>query len=54
LTVPRLADPRISEDLREAFKLQTISLEKYVAEIDKEEARMGGEEKKLLRSRGIF
>jgi hypothetical protein len=30
---------------REAFKLQTISLEHYVAEIDKEEARMEGMEK---------
>jgi hypothetical protein len=38
----RLNDPRISEDLKEAFKLQTISLEQYVAEIDKEEARMEG------------
>jgi hypothetical protein len=28
--------------LREAYKLQTISLEQYVAEIDKEEARMEG------------
>jgi hypothetical protein len=41
----RLSDPRVSEDLREAFKLRTISLEQYVAEIDKEEARMEGEEK---------
>jgi predicted transposase/invertase (TIGR01784 family) len=38
----RLSDPRISEDLKEAYKLQTISLEQYVAEIDKEEARMEG------------
>ena len=38
----RLSDPGISEDLREAYKLQTISLEQYVAEIDKEEARMEG------------
>jgi predicted mannosyl-3-phosphoglycerate phosphatase (HAD superfamily) len=38
----RLGDPRISEDLKEAYKLQTISLEQYVAEIDKEEARMEG------------
>ncbi|MDR1515123.1 MAG: hypothetical protein LBS45_05460 [Synergistaceae bacterium] len=38
----RLSDPRISEGLKEAFKLQTISLEQYVAEIDKEEARMEG------------
>jgi hypothetical protein len=41
----RLGDPEISEDLREAYKLQTISLEQYVAEIDKEEARMEGIEK---------
>jgi predicted transposase/invertase (TIGR01784 family) len=41
----RLGDPRISEDLKEAYKLQTISLEQYVAEIDKEEARMEGMEK---------
>jgi hypothetical protein len=40
----RLSDPRISEDLKEAYKLQTISLEQYVAEIDKEEARMEGME----------
>jgi predicted mannosyl-3-phosphoglycerate phosphatase (HAD superfamily) len=38
----RLSDPRISEGLREAYKLQTISLEQYVAEIDKAEARMEG------------
>jgi hypothetical protein len=41
----RLSDPGISEGLKEAFKLQTISLEQYVAEIDKEEARMEGMEK---------
>ncbi|MDR1508249.1 MAG: hypothetical protein LBS53_01260 [Synergistaceae bacterium] len=40
----RLSDSRVSEDLREAFKLHTISLEQYVAEIDKEEARMEGME----------
>jgi hypothetical protein len=38
----RLSDTEISEDLKEAFKLKTISLEQYVAEIDKEEARMEG------------
>jgi hypothetical protein len=38
----RLSDARISEDLKEAYKLQTISLEQYVAEIDKEEAWMEG------------
>jgi hypothetical protein len=43
----RLSDPGISEDLREAYKLRTISLEQYVAEIDKEEARMEGMEKGL-------
>jgi predicted transposase YdaD len=31
--------------LKEAYKLRTISLEQYVAEIDKEEARMEGMEK---------
>jgi hypothetical protein len=41
----RLSDPGISEGLKEAYKMQTISLEKYVAEIDKEEARMEGMEK---------
>jgi predicted transposase/invertase (TIGR01784 family) len=41
----RLSDPGINEDLREAYKLQTISLEQYVAEIDKAEARMEGMEK---------
>jgi hypothetical protein len=41
----RLSDPRISEGLKEAFKLQTVSLEQYVAEIDKEEAWMEGMEK---------
>jgi predicted transposase/invertase (TIGR01784 family) len=41
----RLSDPRISADLKEAYELQTISLEQYVAEIDKEEARMEGMEK---------
>jgi hypothetical protein len=41
----RLGDPKISEGLKEAYKLQTISLEQYVAEIDKEEARMEGMEK---------
>jgi hypothetical protein len=40
----RLGDPEISGDLREAYKLQTISLEQYVAEIDKAEARMEGKE----------
>jgi hypothetical protein len=40
----RLSDPRISKDLREAFKLQTIPLDQYVAEIDKEEAWMEGKE----------
>jgi hypothetical protein len=40
----RLSDPRISEGLKEAFKLRTISLEQYVAEIDKAEARMEGKE----------
>jgi hypothetical protein len=43
----RLRDPKISEDLKEAYKLRTISLEQYVAEIDKEEARMEGMEKGL-------
>jgi predicted transposase/invertase (TIGR01784 family) len=43
----RLRDPRISEDLKEAYNLQTISLEQYVAEIDKEEAWMEGLEKGL-------
>jgi hypothetical protein len=41
----RLNDPRISEDLKEAFKLQTISLDEYVKQIDIEEAMMIGEEK---------
>jgi predicted transposase/invertase (TIGR01784 family) len=41
----RLSDPRINEGLREAYKMQTISLEQYVAEIDKEEARIEGMEK---------
>ena len=41
----RLSDPRISKGLKEAYKMQTISLEQYVAEIDKEEARMEGEMK---------
>jgi hypothetical protein len=40
----RLSDPEISEDLKEAYKLQTISLEQYVAEIDKAEAWMEGKE----------
>jgi hypothetical protein len=40
----RLRDPGISEDLREAYNLQTMSLEQYVAEIDKEETRMEGQE----------
>jgi hypothetical protein len=44
----RLSDPRISEALKEAYKLQTISLEQYVAEIDKEEARMEGMEEKAF------
>jgi hypothetical protein len=44
----RLSDPRISEGLKEAYKLQTISLEQYVAEIDKEEARMEGMEEKAF------
>jgi hypothetical protein len=44
----RLGDPKISEDLREAFKLQTISLEQYVAEIDKKEAWMEGKEEKAF------
>ncbi|MDR1516398.1 MAG: hypothetical protein LBS45_11960 [Synergistaceae bacterium] len=41
----RLSDPGISEGLKEAFKLRTIPLEQYVAEIEKEEAMMIGEEK---------
>jgi hypothetical protein len=44
----RLNDPRISEDLREAYKVQTISLEQYVAEIDKAEAKMEGKEEKAF------
>jgi hypothetical protein len=34
----RLRDPSISEDLKEAYNLHTISLEQYAAELDKEEA----------------
>ncbi|MDR1579184.1 MAG: hypothetical protein LBS35_02405, partial [Synergistaceae bacterium] len=41
----RLRDSRISDDLKEAFKLQTISLDEYVKQIDIEEAMMIGEEK---------
>jgi hypothetical protein len=44
----RLGDPGISEGLRETYKLQTISIEQYVAEIDKEEARMEGKEEKAF------
>jgi predicted transposase/invertase (TIGR01784 family) len=35
---------RISDNLKEAYKMKTISLEQYVAEIDKAEAWMEGEE----------
>jgi hypothetical protein len=38
----RLSDPEISQEVREAYKMRTISLEQYVAEIDKTEARMEG------------
>jgi hypothetical protein len=41
----RLSDPEISQEVREAYKVKTISLEQYVAEIDKAEARMEGMEK---------
>ncbi|MDR0648108.1 MAG: hypothetical protein LBF92_02080, partial [Synergistaceae bacterium] len=40
----RLDDPEISQEVKEEYKMQTISLEQYVAEIDKEEARMEGME----------
>jgi hypothetical protein len=30
----QLSDPEISEELREAYKLQTISLDEYVRQID--------------------
>jgi hypothetical protein len=35
-----LSDPGISRELREAYKMKTISLDEYVKEIDREEARM--------------
>jgi hypothetical protein len=35
----RLSDPRISEDLKEAYNLQTISLEQYVAELGRVDTR---------------
>ncbi|MDR1622734.1 MAG: hypothetical protein LBS00_10205 [Synergistaceae bacterium] len=41
----RLSDPKISQKVREAYKMKTVSLEQYVAEIDKAEARMEGMEK---------
>ncbi|MDR1471225.1 MAG: hypothetical protein LBS75_01760 [Synergistaceae bacterium] len=41
----RLGDPEISDDLKGAYKLQTISLDEYVKQIDIEEAMMTGEEK---------
>jgi predicted transposase/invertase (TIGR01784 family) len=52
----RNSDPGISEGLREAFKLHTIPLEQYVAEIDKAEAWMEGKEegKKEARMEGKF
>jgi predicted transposase YdaD len=40
----RLSDPGISRELREGYRMRTISLEEYVREIDKEEARMEGME----------
>ncbi|MDR1648649.1 MAG: hypothetical protein LBR71_00185 [Synergistaceae bacterium] len=40
----RLSDPEISQEVREAYKVKTISLEQYVAEIDKAEAWMVGKE----------
>jgi predicted transposase/invertase (TIGR01784 family) len=41
----RLSDPEISQEVREAYKVKTMSLEQYVAEIDKAEAMMLGVEK---------
>ncbi|MDR1915652.1 MAG: hypothetical protein LBQ58_03640 [Synergistaceae bacterium] len=37
-----LNDPQISQKLKEAYKMKTISLDEYVREIDKEEAKMEG------------
>jgi two-component sensor histidine kinase len=48
----RLSDPMIREDLRESYKLQTISIDEYLKQLDieeamiiKEEAMMEGMEK---------
>jgi hypothetical protein len=38
----RLSDPEISQRVKEAYKLRTIPLDEYVAEIEKAEARMIG------------
>jgi hypothetical protein len=47
-----LKDPQISRELKEAYKMKTISLSEYVQEIDREEALMEGmaegESKKAL------
>jgi hypothetical protein len=43
----RLNDPEISRDVREAYKMKTIPLEQYVAEIAKEEGVMEGLERGL-------
>jgi hypothetical protein len=37
-----LKDPRISQELKEAYKMKTISLSEYVQKIDREEAIMEG------------
>ncbi|MDR1730597.1 MAG: hypothetical protein LBR61_00745 [Synergistaceae bacterium] len=47
----RLSDPEISQDVREAYRMKTISLEQYVAQIAKEEGIMEGMEKGMEKGR---
>jgi hypothetical protein len=44
----RLNDPRVSEDLKEAYKVKTIPLSKYAEEIAKEEGVIEGMEEKAF------
>ncbi|GHV56675.1 hypothetical protein FACS1894216_20780 [Synergistales bacterium] len=43
-----LKGPGISEDLKEAYKVRTITLEEYSKQVSEEAARMEGEEKKAF------
>jgi len=45
----RLSEPDVSQDLKEAYKVQTISLKDYALEIAREEGEESGEERGKLK-----